>query len=125
MTWYYNSNKRAKPRREVRTMKKSSKHNKMKRRAKRQATIIVLMLVLLLSLVSYIESHYKRVATVDSVDNNVVSFVDTLGYTWEATDVENVVEGQKVLLKMYTNHTNNIITDDIIVGIKPTAIRMK
>lgn len=105
-------------------MKKSSKHNKMKRRAKRQATIIVLMLVLLLSLVSYIESHYKRVATVDSVDNNVVSFVDTLGYTWEATDVENVVEGQKVLLKMYTSHTNNIITDDIIVGIKPTAIRM-
>lgn len=92
----------------------------MKRRTVRRVrTIIYTMIVLIMLLtVSHIESHYKRVARVDSICNNVVTFTDALGYTWEATDVDNMVEGQTVILKMHTNHTDSIISDDIIVGIK-------
>lgn len=99
----------------------------MKRRTVRRTRAIIYTMIVLIMLltVSHIESHYKRVARVDSISNNVVTFVDTLDYTWEAEDVENVVEGQIVTLKMYTRHTNGNVLDDIIVGIKPTAIRMK
>ena len=99
----------------------------MKRRTVRRVRAIIYTMIVLVMLltVSHIESHYKKVATVDSINGSVVTFIDTLDYTWEAEDVENVVEGQTVTLKMYTRHTNGNVLDDVIVGIKPTAIRMK
>ena len=99
----------------------------MKRRTVRRARAIIYTMIVLIMLltVSHIESHYKRVARVDSICNNVVTFTDVLGYTWEATDVDNIVEGQIVVLKMHTNHTDSIISDDIIVGIKPTTITLQ
>ena len=99
----------------------------MKRRTVRRARAIIYTMIVLIMLltVSHIESHYKRVARVDSICNNVVTFTDALGYVWTAEDVENVVEGQTVTLKMYTKHTDDNVLDGIIVGIKPTAIRMK
>lgn len=84
-------------------------------------TMMLITIILLLVLSSYIDTHYTRDARVDSIEDNVVTFIDTCGYTWEATDVDNIVEGQIVVLKMHTNHTDSIISDDIIVGIKPTA----
>ena len=99
----------------------------MKRRTVRRTRAIIYTMIVLIMLltVSHIESHYKRVARVDSISDNVVTFTDVLGYVWAAEDVENVVEGQTVTLKMYTRHTNGNVLDDVIVGIKPTAIRMK
>lgn len=99
----------------------------MKRRTVRRVRAIIYTMIVLIMLltVSHIESHYKRVARVDGICNNVVTFTDALGYVWAAEDVENVVEGQTVTLKMYTRHTNGNVLDDVIVGIKPTAIRMK
>ena len=99
----------------------------MKRRTVRRVRAIIYTMIVLIMLltVSHIESHYKRVARVDSICNNVVTFTDVLGYVWAAEDVENVVEGQTVTLKMYTKHTNGNVLDDVIVGIKPTAIRMR
>ena len=59
-----------------------------KRTVRRVRTIIYTMIVLVMLLtVSHIESHYKKVATVDSINGSVITFVDTLGYTWEAEDV--------------------------------------
>ena len=88
-------------------------------------TMMMITIIILLYLLSYIEAHYTRDAVVDSIEDNVVTFIDTCGYTWETTDVDNIVEGQTVVLKMHTNHTDSIISDDIIVDIKPTAITLQ
>ena len=87
--------------------------------------MMLITIILLLVLSSYIDTHYTRDARVDSIENNVVTFIDTCGYIWEATDVDNIVEGQTVVLKMHTNHTDSIISDDVIVGIKPIAITLQ
>lgn len=90
-----------------------------------KVAMVSIIMVLFLSLLSCIETHYTIDARVDSIEDNTVTFIDTWGYTWEATDVDNIVEGQAVVLKMHTNYTDSTILDDIIVGIKPTAIHMK
>lgn len=95
----------------------------VKRLVRTTTTLAIMLSLILLS--SYNESHYKRQATVDTIDSNVVTFIDSCGYTWTATNVDNITEGQTVTLKMYTNNTNNIITDDEIVKIEPTAITLQ
>lgn len=100
-------------------------NNMMKRRARVQMIGLIVILIVLLMLSSYIDTRYTREATVNSINGTTVKFVDTLGYTWTATDVDNIVEGQTVVLKMYTNNTNGIITDDEIVKIKPIEIIMQ
>jgi hypothetical protein len=72
-----------------------------------------------------VNTHYTRDAWVDSIENNVVTFIDSCGYTWEADEVDNIVEGQTVVLKMHTNHTDSIVSDDVIVSIKPVAITLQ
>lgn len=101
------------------------RNNMMKRRARAQMIGLIVILTVLLMLSSYIDTRYTREATVDSINGTTVEFVDTLGYTWTATDVDNVVEGQTVVLKMYTNNTNSIITDDKIIKIEPTKITVQ
>ena len=104
------------------------KNTKKRRTTVRERVIIttlITMMIVLLSIASYIDTHYNRVAIVDKIEDNTITFCDTVGYTWDAVDVENVVVGQKVVLKMYTNNTVDRITDDVIVGIKTTPIRMK
>ena len=96
-----------------------------KRARARRCTLLLITIVITIMTTSHIESHYTREAMVQSMEDNTVVFVDNMGYTWEATDVENITEGQMVELKMFTNHTNDIIYDDIIKSIEPTAIRMK
>lgn len=88
-------------------------------------TMMSITIILLLILSSYIDTYYTRDARVDSIEDNVVTFIDTCGYTWKAIDVDNIVEGQTVVLQMHTNHTDSIISNDIIVGIKPTAITLQ
>ena len=103
-------------------MTKRQRHNK--RRRVHTALLVTAIISLALSS-SYIDSHYKRQATVDTIENNVVTFIDSCGYTWTAINVDNITEGQTVTLKMYTNNTNNIIADDEIVKIEPTAITLQ
>lgn len=87
--------------------------------------MMLITLVLFLTLLSNINTHYTRDAWVDNVEGNVVTFVDSCGYTWEATDVDNIVEGQTVVLKMHNHHTDNVVSDDVIVSIKPVAITLQ
>lgn len=103
-------------------MKKST-HNKRRRRG--YVVIMLLVIITTVMITSHIESHYTKEAIVQNVEDNTVVFVDNMGYTWEASEIENITEGQIVELKMFTNHTNDIINDDIIKSIKPTAIRMR
>lgn len=106
---------------EINTMKK--RVTTVRRLVRTTVTLATVLSLLLLS--SYIESHYKRQAIVDTIENNVVTFIDSCGYTWTAINVDNITEGQTVTLKMYTNNTNSIITDDEIVKIEPTAITLQ
>lgn len=104
------------------------KNTKRRRRVLRERAIITALItwiVLSVMLISYINTRYNREAIVDSIEDNVTTFVDISGNTWEATDVENVVVGQKVILKMHNNVTDYTITDDKVVDVKETPIRMK
>ena len=85
-------------------------------------TIVIIISTLLLC--SYIEQRYTREAVV-CVEEDEITFVDSMGHEWSA-DVDNVVDGQMVLLKMNNNNnTEENIDDDIIVRVKPISIRMK
>lgn len=71
--------------------------------------------VALMSGVNTYEASYSREAEVVSVENNVATFEDTCGYTWE-WDIEtgdNLFVGKQVILKMDSCHTDAVY-DDII-----------
>ena len=85
---------------------------------------VVLLFATLLGTVSYVEHTYTKQATVCIHDDNTISFIDAQGHEWIA-DADNVVMGQTVTLKLYTNLTDNCITDDVILNIKPMDVRMR
>lgn len=64
--------------------------------------------------------HYERYATVESVENGVVTFLDTKYNTWEweMEEGESFRKGQKVVLKMSENWTESFIEDDIIEAVE-------
>lgn len=63
--------------------------------------------------VSHSTFRYTRTAEVKTVNNNLVTVVDTTGNRW-CFEGEGYKEGQTVTLKMFTNNTDNVIEDDII-----------
>ena len=95
-----------------------------KRARARRCTLVLITTIITLMITTYIDTHYKRDAIVDSVVDGVVTLVDSSNNTWIVEDAENIFEGQEVILKMHTHNTNNIITDDTILNIKPKDIRM-
>lgn len=68
-------------------------------------------------LVGYIETHYNREVVVIETTENSVIMEDKVGHIWEYETVDYKV-GDILTLKMYNNHTDNIIEDDIILAIK-------
>lgn len=83
---------------------------------------ILIGLVIVSGLVAcdWAETHYTRKnCTVVSVTGTTVIVEDKCGYLWSAEgNADNLQEGEKVNLKMYTNGTTENITDDIILKIK-------
>ena len=63
-----------------------------------------------------IQSHYNRQGTVVERVDTLSVIEDTTGNLWEVED-ENLNINDKVNMKMFTCHTDNIITDDEIVSI--------
>ena len=61
--------------------------------------------------VAYSETHYERIATYKGNS----TFTDTCGYDWKYDG--NFKKDSKYELKMFTNHTDSIITDDVIVSV--------
>ena len=77
--------------------------------------ISIMGAVVLMSCINNYESSYNRNAEVVSIENNVATFEDTCGYSWER-DIEkgdNLFIGKQVILKMDSCHTDTI-NDDII-----------
>lgn len=85
-------------------------------------TIIATLIIITLMFASYVETRYTRDAKVESITETTTTFVDVCGHTWEYGALDNVVEGQMVKLKMFTSHTDSIISDDVILEVKAVAI---
>ena len=66
---------------------------------------------------AYVETHYTRECTVIDVSNEVITLKDECGYLWEyeGTGCET---GDKVIAKMYNNHTDSNVFDDVIIDVK-------
>ena len=87
--------------------------NKMKK------IVITIAMVSMMTLGLHMSNTYTREVVVDSIENNIVTFIDTTGnmWEWEAREDENYKEGQEVKLIMNNMDTTDI-TDDTIVKIK-------
>ena len=82
---------------------------------------LIAMLVVFFALwgvASHVETHYTRQnCEVVEYTENVVSVVDECGYLWDF-EADGLELGDVVDIKMYTNHTDNDIFDDEIIGYK-------
>lgn len=82
-----------------------------------KAIVFVSLVLLLLGVVGKIESEYTREGIVIERESNVFTIEDTTGNLWVVEDT-NLNLGDRVELKMFNNHTDNIISDDEVMKIK-------
>lgn len=87
-----------------------------------QAICGVLVLVFLVgcfAVAGKIETHYERKhCVVVDVEDGIATIEDACGYVWEwETEGETLRKGETITLKMFNNHTDNVIKDDEIVKI--------
>lgn len=76
---------------------------------------MVIISLILYSLVSYNETTYKREATIVSVEGGEYTVQDTTNNIWKFEGYPlNCQINDKVTLIINNNHTDNVITDDII-----------
>lgn len=109
---YYNNNKR-------------DKHHKRKGESKMLSTVvktvvIVVMTVVGAATVKTVDNTVTRDAEVYQINDEVVTFEDSVGnlWDWEIEEGESFEEGQKVRLIMDMNETVDIIEDDVILKIR-------
>lgn len=76
-------------------------------------TIIIILITMMSTAVSDYLAHYKRQGVVVEKYQSYVVIEDRQGNLWEYED-ERLEEGQSVTMKMFTNGTDIIITDDVI-----------
>lgn len=80
-------------------------------------TIVVVVTLLAIGRVGYWETHYNREGIVTSVEGEVVTVTDTTGNEW-AMEGEPLSVGDKVTLRMHTQGTDSVITDDTVVSVR-------
>lgn len=78
--------------------------------------LITILVLGLFFMVGYVECHYIKEATVVEINDNVITVRDTTGNKWDFFG-SNYQVNDKVILKMYNNHTDNIIIDDEIIDV--------
>lgn len=81
-----------------------------------KSILIVFLLLVLFIMACYHETHYTRNGCVVGVSDGVVTVKDNSSNLWEFNGNGYEV-GQNVSLYMYTNHTNDIIEDDVILEV--------
>lgn len=82
-----------------------------------QMLAVAVFFVGALALCSWYEHNYTRDAVVVGYVEDLVTFEDTCGFTWEAYADELEV-GDEVVLKMFDGCTPFDIDDDEVTGIK-------
>lgn len=91
--------------------------NKGNRANVRTFGIVIAVLVSMLILISTYGNRYNRQATVTGIRNGIVTCQDLAGESW-AFRGDDFYIGQKIVLRMSMNGTQNDIRDDIILGVK-------
>jgi hypothetical protein len=81
-----------------------------------KAGIILMALLSLVGVENYFDSHHTRHGEIIGTDGTDCFVEDTTGNVWEFDEAGFSI-GDKVTLKMYTNHTDSNIYDDIIVKV--------
>ena len=64
----------------------------------------------------FCDTQYKREVVATEVTPNGTVFTDNLGYEWESLDLYE--QGKSYTLIMDTMHTDDNISDDVIVKVK-------
>lgn len=64
-----------------------------------------------------IETHYNRIGIVTATDNMRVVVEDSTGNIWEF-EGDDFAKGDKVIMKMFTNYTDDNIHDDEIEAVQ-------
>ena len=77
----------------------------------------VVIALLVIGRVGYWETHYNREGVVTEVADGLVTITDTLGNEW-LMDGESLQVGDRVIMRMSTQGTEETIMDDAIVSIK-------
>ena len=94
-----------------------------KRRVVKTITTVLtaMMMITLYVIVSYIDTHYTKDATITYINHttNKCVALDEQGHLWEFK-ANNIECGQEVKLVMNTNHTVNN-TDDIVENVRVRA----
>lgn len=85
-----------------------------------KAVGIVAMIIVGATTVKTVDNTVVRDAQVYQMDNEVVTFEDSVGnlWDWEIEEGESFEEGQKVRLVMDMNGTVDIVEDDVILKIR-------
>lgn len=100
--------------------KKEARAKRRVRRTTIRTIIIIIVMITMYLLVSYIDTHYTREATIiHTVNNYCAVAVDNNGNQWKFC-ADDIHVGQTIDMKMYTNHTDTIY-DDKVVDIKIVA----
>lgn len=86
-------------------------------------TSALLFILVLFSIGCYYEHNYTREAIVSEIneESGEVTFLDDSGHEWVACS-DDVVLGQRVILKMNDSCSASYIGDDVITKIKPAKI---
>ena len=86
-------------------------------------TSLLLIVIVLFLIGCYYEHNYTREAIVSEIneESGEVTFLDNCGYEWVAYS-DDVVLGQRVILKMNDSCSASYIGDDVITKIKPAKI---
>ena len=81
---------------------------------------IVVMTVVGAATIKAVDNTVVRDAQVYQMDNEIVTFEDSVGnlWDWEIEEGESFEEGQKVRLVMDTNETIDTAEDDVILKIR-------
>lgn len=78
--------------------------------------IISILILITCSWITYHTHHYNRQATIVDIECMCITAKDNTGHYWEFNGSGYYV-GQEITLKMYDNHTDDIIKDDSVKGI--------
>ena len=79
--------------------------------------LLVAIFIIMPGICGNVETYYNRKGTVVEVQNDVIVVCDERMNVWEF-EGDGFSVGETVIMKMFTNYTDNNIYDDEIVKVK-------
>jgi hypothetical protein len=83
-----------------------------------EAVIVIVLLFVPAMIGGTIETHYKQMGIVTSVNENGIVVMDNRGELWTFTTSKDFAICDKVQILMFNNYTDDTIYDDVVVRVK-------